>query len=516
MMRGNPLTQVQNWLAWNDRRDRFTMTILQKAALTAVYTFMCVTALTTQSGLAAQSDCIHCVTDISHEFTFYFDGRFGKNYVLPNGSDARNWGTLHKFDLSNVNLLILQSGASPCPYVPEDVNAVREFMTEGGAVVVLGNFSLFRDEVQYRLNALVKPFGAVFVNQSAQKPLTGCSILEKEEVESYSPKVIELFGPTPWEVLVKDAQDSVVMARRRVGRGNLVVASRALCGQNPNASDPINDQWWKPMLREITAHKSVDPGRRVRSQMPENTTKRQRLPIQYSDYMKPYADAIYGVYDECFPVIQEVMGVPPSKGMLTNLILLPTGGGGFSSGSSIGLAAWWGGFPEKKYGMVELISHESTHSWVHPFVEPMWNEGIATYVGILVGRKMGLQADADATLAGWIRGAKKHDPDMTKYDLAHGQGVPHTVAMAKPMWIFEQLRQEKPDVVARYFQAKRRLATRETLDRYTAHDSVAVLSIAMERDLFGWFQSLGITVQREKSRVHSPKSGGASLRFEPD
>jgi hypothetical protein len=468
-------------------------------ALVAVLTGICLIAGMAQSGLAAESDRIHCVTDISHEFTFYFDGRFGKNYVSPHGIDVRNWGTLHKYDLENVNLLILQSGASPCPYLPEDIEAVRTFMTGGGAVVVLGDFSLFGHEAQYRLNALVEPFGAAFVNDPAQKPLRGCLTLQGQEIESYTPKTVTLGRASDWEVLVRDAQDRVVMARRRVGRGTLVVASRSLCGHKPDASDPINDSWLKPLLKEITASKSVDSTRRPPNQMPENETQRKRLPIQYSDYMSSYADSIYQVYDECYPVIQEVMGVPPSQGMLTKLILLPTGGGGFSSGSSIGLAAWWGGFPEKKYGMVELISHESTHSWVHPFTEPMWNEGIATYVGILVGQRMGLQADADATLDGWIAGARKHDPDMTKYDLAHGKDIPHVVAMAKPMWIFEQLRKETQDIVARYFQVKRALATPDKIDTYTADDSVAVLSMAMGRDLFPWFQSLGITVQPDKA-----------------
>jgi hypothetical protein len=448
-----------------------------------------------------QSNRIHCVTDISHEFTFYFDGRFSRNYVVPNGVDVRNWGTLHKYDFSNVNLLILQSSASPCPYLPEDVKVVRKFMMEGSGVVVLGNHALFRKEKQYRLNALVKRFGAEFVNESTQKPLKGYSILEKESIDSYSPKIIELKQPSDWEVLVKDAKGRVVMARRRVGKGHLVVASRSLCGHKPDASDPINDKWWKPLLQQISANKPVNPKHRPKHQMPENQTQRERLPIQYSDYMKPYADAIYAVYDKCFPVIQEVMGVPPSKGMLTNLILLPTGGGGFSSGSSIGLAAWWGGFPEKKYGMVELISHESTHSWVHPFTEPMWNEGIATYVGILVGCRMGLEKDANSTLEGWIKGARRHDKDMTQYDLANGKDVPHVVRMAKPMWIFEQLRKEKPDIVARYFQTKRKLATRDKIKKYTANDSVAVLSIAMGRDLFPWFQSLGITVNRSKAKI---------------
>lgn len=462
---------------------------------------VCPTTLFIESAPAAQDGRIHCVTDISHEFTFYFDGRFGKNYVAENGIDVRNWGTLHKYDFSNVNLLILQSSASPCPYLPKDIKAVRKFLREGGGVVVLGDYATFRKEKEYKLNALVRNFGAEFVNERAQKPLKGYSILSKNKIESYSPKTIKLEKPSEWKVLVKDAKGQVVMTWRCVGKGRLVVASRSLCGRNPNAGDPINDSWWKPLLKRIAARKTIDPKRRPKNQMPENRTQRERLPIQYSDYMKSYADAIYAVYDECFPVIQEVMGVPPAEGMLTNLILLPTGGGGFSSGSSIGLAAWWGNFPEKKYGMVELISHESTHSWVHPFTEPMWNEGIATYVGILVGRKLGLEEDANRTLEGWIKGARRHDRDMTKLDLANGKDIPHVVRMAKPMWIFEQLRKERPDIVARYFQTKRKLATRDKLSKYTADDSVAVLSIAMGRDLFPWFQSLGITVDRNKAKI---------------
>ena len=478
--------------------------ITKKMRLMGIATILvcaCVATSFDKPALTAQSGRIHCVTDISHEFTFYFDGRFGRNYVAPNGIDVRNWGTLHKYDFANVNLLILQSSASPCPYLPEDIKAVERFLQEGGGVVVLGNYSLFRAEKRYRLNALVRRFGAEFVNRAAQKPLKGHSVLETEEIDSYSPRIIELGRPSDWDVLVKDAKGRVVMARRIVCKGQLVVASRSLCGHKPDASDPINDKWWKPLLRRISSNKPVDARHRPKHQMPENRTQRERLPIQYSDYMKPYADAIYAVYDECFPVIQEVMGVPPSKGMLTNLILLPTGGGGFSSGSSIGLAAWWGGFPEKKYGMVELISHESTHSWVHPFTEPMWNEGIATYVGILVGRKMGLGKDADSTLRGWIKGARRHDRDMTKYDLARGRNVPHVVRMAKPMWIFEQLRKEKPDIVARYFQSKRKFATPDKIKKYTADDSVAVLSIAMGRDMFPWFESLGINVERSRSKI---------------
>ena len=90
---------------------------------------------------------IHAVTDIGHEFTFYFDGRFGRQYIEPSGgAHAQNWATLREYDLDNVNLLILQSGASPCPYPPEDVEAVRAFLSQGGGVAVMGDRALFRDD----------------------------------------------------------------------------------------------------------------------------------------------------------------------------------------------------------------------------------------------------------------------------------------------------------------------------------------------------------------------------------
>ena len=69
-----------------------------------------------EAAATAPAARIHSVTDIAHEFTFYFDGRFAQNYIGESGADARNWATLHKADLSNANLLILQSGAPPCPY----------------------------------------------------------------------------------------------------------------------------------------------------------------------------------------------------------------------------------------------------------------------------------------------------------------------------------------------------------------------------------------------------------------
>jgi hypothetical protein len=444
---------------------------------------------------------IHSVTDIAHEFTFYFDGRFAQNYIDDSRADARNWATLHKADLKNVNLLILQSGASPCPYLPQDIEAVRQFLAGGGGVLVLGDFALFREEREYRLNELLRDFDAEFSDQPLRKPLKAVGTLHAPMIESSGGETIRLTDASRWEVLIQDSEGRPVLVRRRVGKGWLAAGSRSLCGSRPDAQDPINAEWWKPLLQELAGGKRVDPAHPPVGSMPENTVDKGGLRLRYTDYLAPYADEIFRMYERCRPALERILGVPPAPDMLTSIILLPTGGGGFSSGREIGLGIWWGDFPQKQYGMIELLGHEGTHSWVLPFAEPMWNEGLATYVGILLGRELAHEREADAALNGWLEAARRHDPNMNKYDLAGGKDVPHEVAMGKPMWIFEELRKEKPDIVARYFRAKRQLVDPEKMKNYTADDSIAVLSHALGRDLFPWFQSLGIRVDAGKTNI---------------
>jgi len=452
---------------------------------------------------------VHSVTDLSHEFSFYADGRFARQYLHGGqNKDARNWGTLHKCDLSNVNLLVLMSGATPCRYVDEDVAAVKAFLNQGGGVVVLGNHGTFRDETVYHLSELASAFGATFTTTQAEKPPVALDALGADKVETYGDKTIELTTPGDWSILVRDAASATLMARRPVGKGSLLVASRGLFGHRPDAKDPINAEWIGPLLCSLAKGKQVDAGRPPTEAgwaQVDNVTKHGSLELHFSDYLKPEADAIVAIYDRCIPVMEKILGVPPSEGMMSSLLLLPTGGGGFSSGHKIGLGIWWGGFPDKEYGMMELIGHEGTHSWVLPFSEPMWNEPIATYVGALTACQLGLAEDGKQTIERCIDGARKHDPEMTTYDIAYGKDVPRNVQWGKTMWIWEELRRQKSDALACYFQAKRRLAAPAKLKKYTPNDCVAVISHAMGRDMFPWFRSIGLTVDPAKASIPLPK-----------
>jgi hypothetical protein len=292
------------------------------------------------------------------------------------------------------------------------------------------------------------------------------------------------------------------MARRPHGKGSVLVASRGLFGHRPDAKDPVNAQWIKPLLRDLVRNKPVDPARRPKGQFAELSHRVDGLTVEYNEGTKVFADAIVQEYGLVKKHLEQITGVPPSKGTLTNLLMLPTGGGGFSSGNRIGIGAWWGDYPRNRYPMIELISHEAGHSWVLPYGEPVWNEPIATYLGIEVGKRLGMK-EAQETLDRAIARARRLDPHMNKVDISR-KDAPNDVVWGKSYWIFEQLREKfGQDALAKYFQTKRRIL-QPGRKGYSLDDCVAVWSSAVGEDLFPWFSSLGISVDRSRTDLPVP------------
>jgi hypothetical protein len=221
------------------------------------------------------------------------------------------------------------------------------------------------------------------------------------------------------------------------------------------------------------------------------------LTLEYHEGTKQFVEGIANEYKEIRPHLVAITGVEPAPGMITRLLMLPTGGGGFSSGERIAIGAWWGDYPEQRYPMVELIGHEAGHSWVLPHPEPIWNEPIATYLGIQVGKRMGMR-EAEETLRSAIAAARAKDPDFRKVDISK-EGADNTVVWGKTYWIFEQMEDKYgPGALAKYFRTKRRIvpASRPT---YTIDDCVAVWSRAVDADLFPWYRAHGIDVRAERS-----------------
>jgi hypothetical protein len=452
---------------------------------------------------AAAAPTVHMVADLGHEFSFYADGRFHRQY-LPQEKGVTSWGALYHFDFGNANLLVLLGCDPHLSYTGRDKETMDAFLDVGGGVVLLGSAD------NNGQNGLAKQFGFEF-GERAKPPITGQAAPVTGDLAGGG-DTLRLGETALWQVLAADAEGRPVLARRKVGKGTLLAGARGLAGSNPDASDGINAACWQPLLRETAAGKTIDPHKPFRGRgigELENVEQLGEITLRYSDYLQPYAAKMAAIYLRCKPVIEKRMGVPLSAGMASEIGLLATGGGGFSSGRSLGLAVFWGGFPEREDSMIEFITHEATHSWVLPFPE-IWNEPIATYVGNLVMMDMGHAEESERRIKHTIERASRIDPTMKLYDTAGNSpsgapalegGAANDMHWGKSYWIFEQLRKRDPDFLARYFQAKRRLAKPGEVAGYDAHTTVAVLSAALGRDLFPWFNACGFAVDPAKSAV---------------
>jgi len=446
--------------------------------------------------LAGEAPHIHSISDISHEFTFYMDGRFFQQYIGPErGADARNWGTLYKLDLSNVNLLVLCSGPGPVPYSRRSIRKVQDFVRSGGAALIMSDASGTKNDAELPIQRLTLAFGARFSRTPAKLPCVTAASVGAARVECRPGGTLSLSGD--WDVLVQDSANQPMMALKQEGKGNVLVAVRGLFGQQPDARDPINAEWISPLLQRIVANRPVDPSRPPQGQFAELTRKLDGLTVEFNEGTKPFAEAIAREYFVVRKELCEITGVEPSPGTLTNLLMLPTGGGGFSSGDRIGIGAWWGGYPKNRYPMIELIGHEAGHSWVLPHPEPVWNEPIATYLGIQVGKRLGMP-EAEETLRRTIEAGRKLDPDFKSVDIS-APNTAYAALWGKSFWIFEELeRMHGPDAMAKYFRAKRKWAPAQRA-RYTLDDCVAVWSLAVGKDLFPWFREHGLPVDASRT-----------------
>jgi hypothetical protein len=469
----------------------------------SLYSWLAAGALLGAPALCRATPTVHAVVDLGHQFTFYGDGRFYHQY-LADQAGATSWGSLFNFDLSNANLLVLLGCDPHLSYGPQDRKTIEGFLASCGGVLLLGSAA---DKPQ---NDLARVFGCEF-EARAKKPFKSVAPAITGEIVGGG-DALKLQDPKGWEVLIADADSQPVLARKRVGRGTLVVGARALAGSNPDAKDNINASWWRPLLVSAAAGKTIDPAKPFKSRglgELDYTEKMGRLTLHYSDYLKPYARDMMAIYQRSVPFMEKRMGVPLSEGMASQIGLLATGGGGFSGGQMLGLAVFWGGFPERDDGMIEFITHESIHSWVLPFAE-VWNEPIATYVGDLVMGDMGYPDEAKRRIQATIERAKRIDPTMKRYDLqgkslsgapALEGGRANDMHWGKTFWVWEELRRQDPDILAHYFQAKRQLAKPGSLKEYDLNATVAVLSIAMKKDLFPWFREHGFDVDRARSSI---------------
>lgn len=459
----------------------------------------------------AYATSVYAVSDLSHSFSFYGDGRFATQY-LEGEKAVTNWGTLDKFDAQNANLFILLDCHSHLKYTTADIKYLRKFIKKGGAVLIMGSHD------NRRQNELMNVFGAQFVKKG-KGPLVATDKMPKNEggsgIEGGNGSVLLLEKPEEWTVYIQDADGQAALAEKKEGKGRVLLASRSLAGSRPDAKDNINKDWWPLVLKKAVEGKIIAEGARLDGNgvtQLGNVKKAGVTTYHYSDYLAPYFQEMVNIDKICRPLIQKRMGVPLSEGMGSSVGLLATGDGGFSAGGAIGLAVFWGGFPEDKAGMYEFLTHEAVHSWVLPYPE-VWNEPIATYVGNLVQIDGGFPEVGKATIKHNLERASRIDPTMKVYDLEGRSSVEGTTDLeggqandmhwGKTYWILEQMRAQDPHFLVKYFQAKRKWV-KNLPAPYNIHQTVAIMSVALGKNLFPWFNAHGIKVDTAEVKIDIP------------
>lgn len=459
-----------------------------------------------QTNKAAATPVIHAMNDVAHLYNFHADWGFQRQY-LQDQKYAKSWCALYNADLSNANLLFLNGCEDELSYVPKDIETIRLFLKKGGGVMILG------DAKGKSQNELARLFGGEF-KDGVKLPLTACKFTTEPVQAKANVAYLDFEDPKKWTVVASDANQKPLLAYAKAGKGMVIMGARALMGDHPDyASDSINSTLWRPLWNLAAQGKKVDPSKPFTDcfiESLEHRIKEGTMDISYSDYMVPYADRMLAISERCKGYIEKRMGVPLSPKMGSRIILIPTGGGGYSSGEILALAIWWGGFPEKEDSMIEFITHESVHSWVLPFAE-IWNEPIATYVGNLVMQNMGYAEEGIRRIKSTIESGRKYDPEYNLYDINGNSNkpgvksfegkVPRDLHWGKSFWILEQLRTENPEFIADYFKAKRKHAIPGVVKAYDENNTVAVISIVMKKDMFPWFRSIGFDVAREKAEI---------------
>ncbi|MEY2747594.1 MAG: hypothetical protein RL112_2636, partial [Planctomycetota bacterium] len=247
---------------------------------------------------------VHSISDISQEFTFYMDGRFHAQYLKDVGRDERNWGSLHRLNLSNANLLVLSEGDPHVPYGEASIAHVERFVDGGGTILLMADGG----EALPPGAAVAARFGArLDARRAATPPRFAVDKPNGPRIDYRGGRSFEI--GLDWTPIVVDAHGEPLLAKRRHGKGWFLLGSRGLFGHQPDAKDPINAAWVTPLLVELAAAKPIDPRKPHRGAFAEHARAVGPLTLEYTDGTQPYADSIAKEYDLVRPHLVALTGV---------------------------------------------------------------------------------------------------------------------------------------------------------------------------------------------------------------
>ncbi|WOH36602.1 hypothetical protein RI844_14655 [Thalassotalea fonticola] len=492
------------------------MKILLKKCLSALMLLSSVAVIPAK----ASEQQINMINDVSHHYSFFyawknpnsFGGKYGYVDWNNNQQFIQSQATISTINLTDINLFNVLLGANQdLLYTAKDVAHLNKYLTAGGGLFLV-NTAIMQESPNAR--ALLQEYGVAIAKEMSNGRIFSA---DGEEYEiSKQVNLLALDDKYEWEVLAADESDNPVIATREQGKGHVTVSSfspfKRIQTKGKQLADDFrfpNYELMQPIFKQTASGKTVKKEINLDSIPTDKVKDMGSFQIRYTDYSAHIVEKVLKDYNVIYPELEKYMGVPMAaghgEGEIFAIDLLATGGGGVSYGKRIGISM----FKDNYFG---ILGHELTHSWVLPHGEPLSGEGIAIHVGsktqALASKKIGYEKGVkigSTTLTNRISKAVKAEGfkqwDPINMSAKEGISFGKTITHGKYLYIIDHFETTYgEDVVARYFQLKRKLVP-ATEFNFTGHDSVWLWSKATGEDQFTYFQKLGIAADKAKVAI---------------
>jgi len=168
--------------------------------------------------------------DQSHDFTFLWDWKMGSDYLARSGIKyTRNMATLDSAanpDIFKYDAIMIPQVYSNADFLPEEIEAVKEFVQRGGGLLLVGVGFNKPDTVDYPIHKLAKEFGVSF--RTTVQALKNFIIYEHAitvgviEYQSEASSIGCISVPPDWDIFLTDTQNKIIAAAGTYGNGRVV------------------------------------------------------------------------------------------------------------------------------------------------------------------------------------------------------------------------------------------------------------------------------------------------------
>ena len=469
---------------------------------------LCLSLLSADAARAQNAPRV--LVDLSHEFTFRYD-IFGLDKYWSGATaieKTSSFASLTPGILAVHDVLVVSQVSANVAFSPEVLTLIDAWVSAGGGLWIAGDrfdFAGGNPGKPYPLEALANRFGASFSttarvgNYVVQPHALTSGVVDLRVDEGNAVNVLALTG-AGWQPLITDAAAHPVIAVRSFGLGRVMVSAQDAIISNPyQRPDVGNVALARNLVAWLAAIRSGDRSNPVPIRvLPEIKVSQGQMEVYYPatihgepgiDFMRVKTQVILDALET------SVHGVALDRPF--RVVALVGAGGGYSSGSEIGIAAM---FPPEN--MLLVIAHELTHSFdITGGTPPEWMHGWPSFAAIRVARltQFGASYQAvanqeyDSRVAAYLDYERIHGSntlDITEVD--RGTFVNAWGIGGKLMRLIESIETLfGSDVMPRMYRIKRQYGSSQP---QSTEQMIHWLSLAAGADLYDAFAMSGAMI----------------------